>query len=638
MYQLYHSSGYAKKLEELHKSFALVYDKYASKIDAIWRSFDRNKRARFFVAHFKGKPVRHHRTDTSGNWGSIVIPEMSMYDISTDPNFLLNHFKHRATKSLFEQFSVGPYGGLGDGPYIIKRLKGDDFLLEVSTSCTNDYVTFKKDRYADFFEFVQNREVALKLFEPLIRTGVCVPRPIGDQIFNRQYALLMSFQIMALSVQEQRETLSVSDLISYAQDQKDSLEEYLAILSEEPIVLTHNIKTWLLTRPELTDKYIGAAIFEAVHSAIQRVTIQNYICLLLELLEDLDTDIVHKRTILQEISNVCHLEYYRAQAYFIRHIQTGIGAKYFKRVANSYDKGGNPRVVMKIKPQELTGSDIHIQYLLRLCQSQTKASLAIGWIEKLSDLYESRPNDRKCLQEGEIDSLGDLIVIATFIQELSTVVSMPALSRKTAQLFVSGSQKLYSTLNNLRRELDIQDCVVPIHKLLEPGMTKRALTMLDQFVICKTGSKMGYLYQHLVEECLAQFQNEHQKAKENPMKTDQALLPGTIGQSRDKKLEQKKQKETTLEKLFFALSKPSGTAVAINWATLEDAMRELGYSMKSRYCSVYTFGPPEAMPCKRPCTVYRPRNSQIEEHSIPILAHRLNKAYGWCIDFSPGAE
>jgi hypothetical protein len=287
------------------------------------------------------------------------------------------------------------------------------------------------------------------------------------------------------------------------------------------------------------------AFFEAVHSAIKCATMWNYIWRLLELLKDSTTDKVHRPIILQEISNICHLEYSRAQAQFIRHVQTGIGAKYFKRIANSYDIAGNAKVNMKIQLEQLIRADPQLHYVLRLCQSQTNASKAVEWIKKLSDLYESHPIDRETLHEREIDALKDLIVITAFIQDLSPVISMPALSRKKGQMFVSRSQELDAELNKLRGELDLRDFAVPIDNLLEPRMTDGALAKIDQFVVSKAGSKLGFLYQDLMEDCLADLENQYQATKAKLDKTEYVPLLATVSRSLDERVEQRKVKEKT---------------------------------------------------------------------------------------------
>jgi hypothetical protein len=79
--------------------------------------------------------------------------------------------------------------------------------------------------------------------------------------------------------------------------------------------------------PLLTDKYISIAIFEMIHNAVTGAAIWALLYRLLQLLVDRSNDQVYRGIILQEMSNVCHLEYGRVRGLFKRHMQTGSGLK-----------------------------------------------------------------------------------------------------------------------------------------------------------------------------------------------------------------------------------------------------------------------------------------------------------------------
>ncbi|KAL7786230.1 hypothetical protein V8C37DRAFT_392628 [Trichoderma ceciliae] len=692
----------AEALKELHSDLAWKYRAHASKIETIWRSFDKQQRASCLKAGAADGAVLRHSLDTSLGVAYKLVPELNLQDITPEPEFLLDHLKHRGTTSLFQQYCEGAGGRPGDRNFIMEMMEKKN--LRHAKSFKNSYTFFMEDKYGDSFRILSNFDETLAAIAPAIQAGVCIPQSTGELIFQRQLVLLQTFNILIedildlgsqtrsnqerpkrseqaasaalskLTIQERPKKLSLPDLISSAQDQKESLEEFLGILSAEPVVLAHTVNVWFFSRPELviddkgrhlpvhTDKHISSALFEAVHSAIKGATIWNYLCRLLELLQNSTTDKVYRPIILQEISNICHLEYGRAQAHFVRHVQTGMGAKHFKRVANSYDNARNAKVNMKIQPEELTISDPQLHYVLRLCQPQTNASKAVEWIKKLSDLYESHPIDREGLQERVIDALGDLIVITAFIQDLSPVISMPALSRKKGQLFVSRSLELEVELNKLRGEIDLRDFAVPIDNLLEPGMTNGALTTLDQFVVSKAGSKMGFLYQDLMEECLADLQNQYRATKAKLERTEYVPLPVTESQSLDEKVEQRRHKEKTrpsqstifeiiptpeapkeepiqplqvfnvrppVGEVFSTLFKKSEARGSISWGAFEGAMGELGFSVIPKYGSVYTFSPPDSMNVKKSFTVHRPHKSRIEGYLIPIYARRLKRTYGW---------
>lgn len=89
----------------------------------------------------------------------------------------------------------------------------------------------------------------------------------------------------------------------------------------------------------------------AVNGAVKATATWDYLNRLLDLLNTATTTKKPSQAaILQEISNTSRLEYSRTQALVKRHVQTGTGGKYFRRVANVYDNGV-ARVAIKIKPR-----------------------------------------------------------------------------------------------------------------------------------------------------------------------------------------------------------------------------------------------------------------------------------------------
>ncbi|KAM0511056.1 hypothetical protein ACHAPE_010260 [Trichoderma viride] len=411
--------------------------------------------------------------------------------------------------------------------------------------------------YCQFVDFepTSNINEQLAVFKPVMLAGVCVPRSIGELIMKRQllvieklntlicnilyldsqsrqgierpkkYERAPSDALWKLAIQEPPTKLTLPDLILSAHDQKDAFEEFLSLLSADPDMLAHAISMWFVSRPEtvIDDKggylpafssnNINGAIFDAFHNTIKGATVWNYIYRLLHLLKDSTTDKMYRSFILQETSNICHIEYSRAQAHFTRHVQTGMGTKYFKRIADSYDNAGNAKVKLQIKPEKLTRANPQLHYILRLCQSQTNASVAVDWIKRLSSLYQSHPSEQEALTRREADSLEYLIIVTAFIQDSSQVIPMPAFTRKKSQTFVSRFQELDVELTKLRNELDLKVIQEPKEDLLDPGMASEVLAELDQVVVGKTGSKMGFLYQDLMRDCLEELGHQYHAKK-----------------------------------------------------------------------------------------------------------------------------
>ncbi|KAK1246964.1 hypothetical protein MKX08_000766 [Trichoderma sp. CBMAI-0020] len=676
-------------LKALHSDLALKYKAHALEIEAGWKSLSKDQRVAYFQNGATDDEASTQFLDASLGIEYNIVPEFKLQDISTKPEFLLDHLKHRGTTSLFHQYCHGAHGKMGDRNIIIEMTRDsqDRHLdpLKVSLALFGD---MPYGHFVDF-EAASNFHEQLAVFKPVMLAGFCVPRSIGEMILKRQLLIIQKLNILIynilylgsqsrqeierpkryeqtpsaalskLTIQERPKKLALSDLVSSAQDQKDTFEEYLGLLSADQDMLAHAMSIWFVSRPEtVTDgqgghlpafssNNINGAIFDSIHHTIKGATVWNYMCRLLHLLKDSTTDKMYRSFILQETSNICHLEYSRAQAQFTRHVQTGVGAKYFRRIANSHDSAGNAKTKMKIQPEELTRADPHLHYILRLCQPQTNASKAVEWIQRLSNLYQSHPIEREGLAGREVDSLEYLTVITAFIQDLTPVISMPAFSRKKAQTFVLRFQELDVELNKLRNEVNLKVIWEPKGNLLDPEMASRILTEFNQFVVCKTGSKMGFLYQDLMEDCLADLEHQYLATKAKLKNIDYVPLPAAAApQSADEKIEQRKVKEktrpcqSTIFEIVFKVSQPvsqvfstlfnkSKARGSINWAAFEGAMAELGFSVTPKYGSAYTFAPPESMNVSKCYTVHRPHRSRIEGYLIPIFARRLTRTYGW---------
>jgi hypothetical protein len=149
--------------------------------------------------------------------------------------------------------------------------------------------------------------------------------------------------------------------------------------------------------------------------------------------------------------------------------------------------------------------------MMRLCQADTSPQDAIGWLKQLAEFNESHPMVRERMVEW-VDAINDLAVVVGFIQDLSSAISMPSVSRKKGQMFASRSQDLEAEVAQLKDQVDLLDFALPIDNLLEPGMAEGALKKLDQFLIDKLGTKMGFLYEDLVQECFAVLEEQYKLA------------------------------------------------------------------------------------------------------------------------------
>ncbi|EXJ78100.1 hypothetical protein A1O3_09261 [Capronia epimyces CBS 606.96] len=650
-----HSTGDVVK--ELHRDLVVKYNRHAAAVERYWRSFDQSQRTKCIKAGAADGVVLKHPLDRALGDVYKIIPEINLRDItSPESDFLLDLLKHRATNSLLDQYMTGLNGGPGDHAFIKNMMD------------TRNLALANPDRNILTLFFFLARIVLARL-APSIRANLCVSQELGELILQRQTHLLQSLNIVIedildigskirdrkkppkrsdkdkaavaaiskLSIQTPPTSLLLSDLINGAVEQKSSNEEYLNLLSTEPVDEKGR------SLPVHTDKYISGAVLEAAYRAVKAAAIWNYISGLLKRLESTPaTDKIYKTMILQEISNVCQMEYSRTQALFKQNVQIATGVKWFKRMSNAYDKAGNARVNMKGDPGALTRTDPQLHYMLRLCQSETTASKATDWMKKLGDLHDTHPSEREKLEEREVVSLGDLAITTAFIQDLSAVVSMPPPSRKKAQMFVARSQELDAEMNELKSQIDLQDFAVPIDNLLEPRVAAKMLRVLDDFIIEKAGTQMGFLFQDLIEECFTNLENQYKDAKdkaEQKEKAEETPLPSAAAESPEKRVEQRRQKEKTRpshssayqiiapgeeEKpvqgeeapplpptikvrastadVFSMLFSNAEARGSVNWTAFTAAMADVGFSVKPNFGSVYTFYPPESLKASKAVT------------------------------------
>lgn len=245
---------------------------------------------------------------------------------------------------------------------------------------------------------------------------------------------------------------TLAEVTSTARQQKEACEDEVELLFTVPTVLHHVVNSWYWSRPGLVpdekgkswplddDKFISPVFFEAVQQPCKSLGIWTYITSLLDRFET-TTDPAYQHLILQALSNACHLEYGRAQEQLRRHVRTGTGSEYFKRLT-PVDSTGYA-VVEPRDPDELTRADPQLKYLMNLCLSRTSAKDAVDWVVKLCDLHEGFPEEAARLQEREFEALSAMINILSFNRDLSAVVTVPAVCPQGTyvQLAVQGREQ-----------------------------------------------------------------------------------------------------------------------------------------------------------------------------------------------------
>lgn len=198
-------------------------------------------------------------------------------------------------------------------------------------------------------------------------------------------------------------------------------------------------------------------------------------------------------------------------------------------------------------------------------------------------------------------------------------------------------------------------------------MAEAALNKLDQFVVEKTGSKLGFLYQDLVEECLSALRQQLEQAKPTseqqkseasyvpfPQSAPEPAVQQRVAQRQEKEktrpaqpslyeitpltrvadtqndviLPQTFQVSQTTADVFTTLFAKTHRGL-VSWSNFTAAMAELGFSVIPKFGSVYTFLLPNSMAVKKSLTIHRPHGSNIQGYLTLVFASRLKRVYGW---------
>jgi hypothetical protein len=449
-----------QNVQGLQRDLARKHRNVGSKVVAIWRNFTPKQREKAMRESIGDGMALKHSRDRSLGVLCEYIPEYNLRDMTSKPEHFLNIFEFRASKPLFNQLYEGANGLPGD-----RELMEKTGLRYAEASDEERTIFLEGDSYGHSIQPTARGGGRLPP-PPFERANlVMIPRPIGELIVLRQQYLLqflnhiveeildlgsqtrtkkapeknpqeaLATAFTNLNVQPKPLKSSLPEVLMQAMESKAALEDYLHLLRAEPVVLNQAVSTAYWGRAELvpddrgrilpviTDRHLSAAFFDSVTTAVKTVAIWDYILRLLQLLED-GIDKVKRGLIMQELSNICYLEYRRAQENFKRNVapQAHVASKRFKRMTDN--ASGQSKIVMKGQPADCTVSDPQLHYILRLCHSDTSPSAAIQWIQKLDDHNVRHEDDRKKLDEAEAAALGDLTIIVSFMHTTSTAISI----------------------------------------------------------------------------------------------------------------------------------------------------------------------------------------------------------------------
>lgn len=287
----------------------------------------------------------------------------------------------------------------------------------------------------------------------------------------------------------------------------------------------------------------------------------------------------------------------------------------------------------------------------------------------MDDLFHSHPEEQnRLLKEREWELYSDLAVTISFLQNLAASLPIPAPRQTKGQVLGSKSVVLAIELNGIKTGLNLLDFASPLSNLVDPEMAAATLKALDKFVVRKTGTKMGFLYEDPVEDSLASIKKFCQEMKEvvtQKGKPDLSTTPSSPSTASESQIEVRKQKEKTRSShsSFYDIAPPTPVAptpaadnqsvlklkaaalgvfeaifnksqsqrlVSVSLAAFMAAMTELKFSVTPQTGSIYLFVPAEDMDIlQRPITLHRPHNANIEGHRLLFYWRRLARTYEW---------
>ncbi|KAB5535290.1 hypothetical protein GE09DRAFT_1227276 [Coniochaeta sp. 2T2.1] len=343
-------------IQDYHRDIQTRFESAGTKIESLWKSFTRDQRLSSLLERSKR---------SSGDYALIF------------KNMTVNHLKHPEA-DIFEKsgtnisFQEGKNYGQ---PF--KRSK--ELLASLRPSFpqhVGELVLFRQFRLLEGI-----RRLVDRILEEGAKVGTDIKSPASTA------AVISSLPTIS---QPTASAITISSLACRAQDQMEWLERKQEALMTESELLADAVQTWFDTRPGLvanekgetwplhTDKHIGPAFFDVHRDAAKSAVISPHLAHLLQILEETDTSKrILRPMILKEIGEICHLEFDRAQCSLKRHIQRGIGKRWFKRVNRVTDLGRDAGVVAKVQPEQLT-----------------------RWLENIGNLYEAAPSERERLTEA----------------------------------------------------------------------------------------------------------------------------------------------------------------------------------------------------------------------------------------------
>ncbi|KAF4440869.1 ipa protein [Fusarium austroafricanum] len=668
--------SYSLQAQKLHAELARKYTTHFHTICTTWVFLTHGEREQCIKAASPGYILD-------------LQPEWNLNDLAAlGSSYLLELFKHRATKSLIEQYRRGMDGGPGDFKVIFFKKDWRKHVPCWDRPC----FYFTEEMYGEKIEISSlcDSDVENK-FNADFEAYALVSEFIGQQILFRQIALLRCLNTVVEAILERHRQhhlssqpaskgpirdstvkLTLQDVIDRTRERELNFEVYLSLLREKPEILCEDVKHQYDSRPELTPLLhpggstgpmttLGLNVFDVVHDKLGSLTIWKTIRGFLDLLKGPPKHEYYHSIIAHELHALCREEFYRKRRLFARHISTGIAFDWLRR---SHDGFGSSSYHEKRKPGELIHKDPQLHYLLCL-HREMHVLQAAEWLPKLGNMWKKHPSELERLSEREFQAFSELATIIAFVEDLSSVIMPPPCDPYQGLLFEDSWKELGREMAKIRsKEVRKLNFAESVDGTLQPYAARCILNSLDKWMRKKTRQRMGFPFEKASQMAFHKLEWEyewkHVKRSGHAEKTafllererhfsklrNQLLLEHraktdkenawhlhsvySISPNRDRLQPNDQVHSSQIFKVNPTIAKSFAVIFeealrAVPWQSFINAMASLGFSIVPRYGFAYVFTPPGSV---MPLCIQRPQNKLIQGQTKLILARRLNRVYG----------
>ncbi|KAF1737391.1 hypothetical protein CRV24_003009 [Beauveria bassiana] len=345
---------------------------------------------------------------------------------------------------------------------------------------------------------------------------------------------------------------------------------------------------------------------------------------------------------LQQLANVCHIEYTCARLVLHREVQDYQAQCWFVRVPSALDAKGNARIVMRHK--RLTKQNILLQALLSLAHRETTLTkpeeiLEVAIIGISIDAFEES-------NAAEDQAINCLLRAAELIKNMPLTFDMPPFSRSLEFMLVTKPRTLKSMMILAKPHLDIARIMSSIvDSQLEPKVGQEVQRQCDATVEVAAACKSPTMTNEDSPARPASLNKKKKKPKgkskpesdkptepapkARPLLRRTALTQGVPPTQHVEPPQRKIIVSHSAAQVFATLFDRSELRGGLHWASFEAAMAELNFRITPRQGSSFHFEPPKDLALRSSLTVHRPHGPRMEGFRKLILSQRLARTFGW---------